>query len=271
MGPFLTLGNLEIAVATAQGILDAAGDYEEESLAALKAVIEEAQTVLADENATQDAVNQAASKVIDAIAQVIENADLSSLESLLKAVESLDADKYTSESYQALAQAIEAAKQVLADPNRDESQLAAAYTQLAEAVRGLEMKGNKAALESILAKANEVLANADAYVAGSIEGLAEAVQAAQTVYDDADAVQSEVNEAVQALTMKVADARLLGDVNGDGAVTTSDSASLLRANAELTTLSAEDAESADVNGDGVVDTKDAALLLQYTAEKIEKF
>lgn len=263
--------HLEIAVATAQGILDAAGDYEEESLAALKAVIEEAQTVLADENATQDAVNQAASKVIDAIAQVIENADLSSLESLLKAVESLDADKYTSESYQALAQAIEAAKQVLADPNRDESQLAAAYTQLAEAVRGLEMKGNKAALSAVIEKAEGILANASAYTASSISGLEEALAAAKAVYDKDDATMQEIAQATEDLTNVLVQARLKGDLDQDGRVSTADSALLLQYTAEMADLDEAQYEGADVDGNGVVDTKDAVLILQYSAEKISAF
>ena len=42
---------------------------------------------------------------------------------------------------------------------------------------------------------------------------------------------------------------------------------ILRAAAEIATLSAEDAASADVNGDGVADTLDAALILQTAAEK----
>ena len=80
-----------------------------------------------------------------------------------------------------------------------------------------------------------------------------------------------MNDAVKALTLKVAEARLRGDVNGDGAVTTADSAVLLRASAEMTTLSTEAEASADVNGDGVADTNDAALILQRAAEKITKF
>ena len=133
------------------------------------------------------------------------------------------------------------------------------------------MKGNKAALEAMLIKAKEVLAGADSYVASTIEGLADVTAEAEKVYYDDDAVQSEVNAAVKTLTLKVAEARLLGDVDGDGAVTTSDSTAVLRSAAELTTLSAEQAASADVNGDGAADTGDAALILQYTAEKISAF
>lgn len=54
-------------------------------------------------------------------------------------------------------------------------------------------------------------------------------------------------------------------------MTTSDTAAVLRASAEITELSGTDAASADVNGDGVADTSDAALILRYAAEKIKAF
>lgn len=95
--------------------------------------------------------------------------------------------------------------------------------------------------------------------------------AAREVDANEDALQGEVNEAVKALTLKVADVRLLGDVDGDGAVTTGDSAALLRSAAELDVLSEDAAASADVNGDGAADTNDAVLILQYAAEKIAAF
>ena len=116
-----------------------------------------------------------------------------------------------------------------------------------------------------------MLEDAKAYVAETIEGLAEVTAEAQKVYDNDDALQSEVNEAVKTLTLKVAEARLLGDVDGDGDVTTADSAAVLRSAAELDTLSAEAAASADVNGDGAADTSDAVMILQYAAEKIAVF
>lgn len=135
----------------------------------------------------------------------------------------------------------------------------------------LERKGDKAALEAMLVKAGQILADKDAYVAETVEGLAEAMAEAQKVSDNEDAAQSDIDEAVKALTREVAQARLLGDVDGDGAVTTSDTAAVLRASAEITELSGTDAASADVNGDGVADTSDAALILRYAAEKIKAF
>ena len=105
----------------------------------------------------------------------------------------------------------------------------------------------------------------------TIQGLAEAVAKARAVYEDEDATQSEVSASVRELTRKLADARLLGDVDGDGNISTGDTAAVLKASAEMISLSGTEKASADVNGDGSADTKDAVLILQYASEKTDAF
>ena len=261
--------HLETAINAAEQLLTLADNYKETE--ALVAAVEAGKAVLADKDASQEAVDNAAYAVLDELFKMAKKADIVSLEGLIEAAKDLLDGPYTSDSLENLKNAIEAAEAVMADQNRDDSAISDAYADLIDAIIKLEMKGNKAALKAMLAKANEVLADADAYVAATIEGLADVAEEAQAVYDDEDAVQSEVNAAVKKLTLKVAEARLLGDVDGDGKVTTSDSTAVLRSAAELDTLSAEAAASADVNGDGAADTSDAVLILQYAAEKISAF
>ena len=261
--------HLDAAIKAAEAILAYGENYKD--AAALTAAVEAGKTVLADENAAQEEVDNAAYAILDELFKMAKKADISSLESLIEAAKDLQDGSYTSGSLENLKDAIEKAEAVVEDQNRGESDISDAYANLIDAIIKLELKGNKAALKAMLVKANEVLADADAYAASTIEGLAEVTAKAQAVYDDDDAVQSAVNEAVETLTRKVAEARLLGDVDGDGTITTSDSAELLKASAELSTLSAEAEASADVNGDGAADTSDAALILQYAAEKITKF
>ena len=261
--------HLETAIAAAEQILAMGKNYKETE--ALAAAVEAGKAVLNNADAAQEEVDNAAYAVLDELFKMAKTADITSLESLIEAAKDLLNGNYTSDSLENLKDAIDRAEAVVADQNRSDSDISDAYANLIDAIIKLELKGNKAALKAMLVKANEVLTDADAYVADTIEGLAEVTAAAQEVYDDDDAVQSEVNEAVKTLTLKVAEARLIGDVDGDGAVTTSDSAVLLAASAELTTLSAEAEASADVNGDGAADTSDAALILQYAAEKISAF
>lgn len=261
--------HLQTAIDAAESILALGDNYEE--TAALAAAVEAGKTVAKDSDATQEEVDSAAYAILDELFQLAKKADVSSLESLIEAAKELTNGSYTSETVENLKAAIERAEAVVADQNRGDSDISDAYAELVSAIMKLEMKGNKAALKAMLAKANEVLADTDAYVSSTIQGLAEATADAQAVYDNEDAVQSEVNEAVKKLTLKVAQARLKGDVNGDGTVTTGDGAAILAASAERTELDAEAAASADVNGDGEVNTSDAVLILQYAAEKISAF
>ena len=157
------------------------------------------------------------------------------------------------------------------DANRENTAISKAYSDIITAIENLERKGNKAALQAMITKAEEILDDQNSYTASTIEGLENVLAEAKQVYADDNAVQKAVDTAVKTLTLKVADARLKGDVNGDGEVTTSDSAELLKYAAELSELDDAASESADVNEDGSVDTNDAAQIMQYAAEKIASF
>lgn len=261
--------HLEVAIEVAEELLALGKNYEDTDV--LTAAVEAGKGILKDKAATQEAVDNAAYAVLEELFKMAKTADVSSLESLIETAKGLLDEKYTADSLENLKDAIEHAEGILEDQNRADDAIGEAYGRLIDAIMKLERKSNKAALKAMLDKANEVLNAKDAYVAETIEGLAEVTAEAQAVYDNDEALQGDVDEAVKALTLKVAEARLLGDVNGDGAVTTADSAAVLRSAAELTSLSAADAASADVNGDGAADTSDAVLILQYAAEKIAAF
>ena len=261
--------HLQVAIDEAEKILAVGKDFE--NTEALAAAVESGKVILNKEEASQAETDEAAYAILDEMFKLAKSADLTSLESLIEAAKSLLDGPYTEESLDELKKAIEEAEKVAADSNRDDDAIKNAYEGLINAIIGLQIKGNKAALKAMLKKANEVLANAAAYVAESIDGLQKEVDDAQIIYDDPIATQDEIDGAVRTLTLKLADARLLGDVNGDGKIATDDSAAVLRFAAELNGLSDEAAASADVNRDGKADTSDAVMILQYAAEKITEF
>ena len=80
-----------------------------------------------------------------------------------------------------------------------------------------------------------------------------------------------MGEALKKLIDEILKARLMGDVNLNGAVDTEDSAVLLQYNAELTELTDEQLEAADTDKSGAADSGDAAVILQFAAEKIVSF
>lgn len=264
--------HLETVLSFADQLLTLENNYDADDVEELKAVLATGKTVFADPDAVQESVDTATYDILDVLAKLSKKADVKSLESLIEAAEKLaDSGKYTDDSTKALKDAIEQAKTVLDDPNRTENAINEVYNAIIDTILNLDMRGNKAALHAMIVKADAVLAQAEQYVSDTLEGLADALAAAKEVYDDPNALQTEINKEVETLTLKVADARLLGDVNGDGAVTASDTAVVLQASAEYINLSAEQTTAADVNGDGTADTADAALILQYAAEKIAAF
>ena len=262
--------HLETAIQAAESILEKAKDYVADA-AALEAAVEAGKNVLIDADASQEEVNNAAYAILDELAKLAKKADLTSLESLVEAAKGLLKGNYTEDSLAGLEEAIKQAEAVIATQDRTDSDISDAYADIIDAIISLEMKGNKAALKAMLEKADQILADQSAYVAASVEGLEEVVAEAREVYKDDNAVQKEINDAVETLTLKVADARLKGDVDGDGAVTTGDGAAVLRYAAEMEELDAAAKAGADVNEDGVADTEDAVLILQYGAEKIAAF
>ena len=68
-----------------------------------------------------------------------------------------------------------------------------------------------------------------------------------------------------------AETALIGDVNVDGTVDTTDARLVLQHAVGKSVLKEEEQMMADVNGDGWVNTTDARLILQYAVGKIEAF
>ena len=256
--------HLNVAIDAADKLLERAADYEntEDLTAALTA----AKAVYANTSATQTEVDRAASTLLDALAAMAERADLAALKKLVASAGGLEEKDFTSDSYKDLKDAMDAAKDIIDDLNRTPEAIGKAYADIITAITNLERVGNKAALVAVIAKAEAIVAAKDSYVSSTLNGLEEALAAGKAVNDNPDALQDAINNAVTLLTEKVANVRLLGDVNNDGSVTTDDSALLLRSAAELDTLDDAATVSADMNQDGIADTSDAVLILQTAAE-----
>ena len=264
--------HLETVIEFTDNLLILVNNYDKTDADDLKAANEAGKAVCADESATQDEVDAAVYTILDALAKMSKSADVEGLEKLIEAArEMAESGKYTDESTEALAETIQNGEAVLVDPNRADDAIEKAYQAIVEAIQNLQRKGNKAALYAMIVKAEQVLAKSDQYIPETLEGIEEELAAAKLVYADPNAQQPEINRAVKALTLELAEARLRGDVTGDGAVDTADTAELLRASAEHVELSTEEMAAADVNGDGTADTTDAVMILQFAAEEIAAF
>lgn len=267
---------LGAAIEGAKAILadaSALADYTSESVEAVRSALAEAEAVYADTEATQTAINQAATNLMTAVNNLLVTETDNRLDILIQKAEELlqKEDQYTSDSVQALKDALEAAKEAAAKKDATEQEINDAYNALAEAMASLVRVANKDELKNALDKAGEILANAGKYTDSSLEGLQEAKDAAQGVYDNDNATQEEIEEALKALINEILEVRLLGDVNLDEVVDSADAQALLRYHAELEELSEEQLDAADVNRDEAADSSDAGRILQYAAEMIEEF
>ena len=265
---------LQTAIEGARAILaeeEALADYTPESMENLRTVLAEAESVYALESADQETVNAAARSLMDAVTSLVVIDKDTRLDILIQKAEELlaSADQYTAASVENLQAALDEARLTADNRDASEEQINAAYSDLAEAMSSMVRKADKSELKTALDKAAEILADTSKYVEESVAGLQAAADAAQAVYDKEDADAAEVGAAVKSLVDEILKARLMGDVDGNGAVDSADSAEVLGAVAEAQTFDEMQSLAADVNGDGAADTSDAAEILTYAAEQVD--
>ena len=109
--------------------------------------------------------------------------------------------KYTEESVKALKEAVAEAEKVVADEKATQD---AATSAVEEAARGLEEKpqvpeADKTALKATLADAAQKLAESDVYTEESAAVLKEAVELAQSVLDNSNVAQAEIDAATESV------------------------------------------------------------------------
>lgn len=269
---------LQMAINNAETLLadpDTTADYTGESIQAVQEALTKAKEVLnteyEDVEAGQAAVNEATTSLITAVTQMLQK-DYGRLQDLIDQAENIleKSDKFTPDSTGILQNAVDEAKHVI-EQKLDTADINQAYEKLMEAMTGIQLRANKAELEAVLAKAKEILDNADKYLDTTLEGLQDAYNSAAKVDADDNAVQEVVDRVLETLTKECMEARILGDVDLNGTVDSADSALLLKYNAELTELTEEQCLVGDVNRDGVSDTADASAILELVSEKITAF
>ena len=133
-GPSLRRAVLRSAIAEAEALSEE--DYTAASWAVLAAALDAARTALNDAT-TQDEIDDAAATLTAAIAALV---DRTALKAAIDAAEALNPDKYTEESWAALAEKLAEAKTVYAKADATREELDAAEAALNEAIEALEKK-----------------------------------------------------------------------------------------------------------------------------------
>ena len=176
------------------------GNYTEESWSALQEALTNANTVLNNENAMQEEVDEAYDNLQAAIngLEEAEVVDKSLLEAMVNKVLGLEEDKYIPSTWQAMLPELEAAQEVLGNEKATQAEVDEACDALTRGYLNLRLKPNKDLLQSLINKANGL--NAASYTAKTWAVVENEVIKAQAVLEDPEASVVEVKAAEKALT-----------------------------------------------------------------------
>ena len=224
--------------------------YTAESIAALNDAIAAVEAILADntlgEPVTQEALNTAVEAMNAAVeARVPDQPGQEANKALLQATYdyavTLDTTGVVDSAVAIFQKALDEAKTVLDDPNATQEQVNTAWDNLLTGIWSLGLKqgdntawdnlltgiwslglkqGDKTMLEVLIVKAESMVANESKYMPDHWQELLDALNAGQKVMDDGDALQGDVETAVEALMNAIlaqrykADKSILEDLIG---------------------------------------------------------
>ena len=186
---------LAAAIAEAEALVQ--DDYTSDSWSAFAEELADAKAVLADDDATQQAVNDAAAALESAMEALVERGDKTALEALIDEAEALKEADYTADTWAAFEEALNAAQTVAADEEALQGEIDDVADALRAAMDALTANSDKSALEELISEAENM--QQDSYTADSWSKLEEALDAAKATAADKGATQAEVDAAAEAL------------------------------------------------------------------------
>lgn len=174
--------------------------YTPESYASLKEAMQQAETVIAKEDALQEEVDMAYSKLNESKENLIKNpkvVDRTSLEDILQQAKSKDENQYTPNSYDPLKDAIEKATMIVQKEDVKQEEINQMVKNLQSVLEQLVTRANKEKLVDAMYAAAQLLQNE--YTPESYAALQNQLLASQEVLANENASQIEVDQAVTAL------------------------------------------------------------------------
>ena len=230
----VTKAELEALIEAANGSLD--GDYTTESLKALQAAIDAAQTVAANDDATTAEVTEAITNLSDAIAGLEAiTLDTSALEHEIDLVNEMLAnlDDYVPSSVEGLQEKLDAAKNTLTSATT-QAEIDEATKTLREARLNARTKADVSALEELVAYINSL--DLSAYTAESADSVLVLADRALAKMNDPEITQEEVDTLAEELRSTIDELQPVSDAN----ITTPDNAATDSTAADTTNTATAD-------------------------------
>lgn len=158
-----------------------------------QSAINSGQDVLNDKNATQKEVNKADEEIKNALNNLIKKGNKEKLENAIKsAIKYLNSNDYTTNSVNALENAINAGKSDLTNPNLSESEVNNDIKAINTAIGAL--KTNETGLKGDIAKA-EAQIGSEKYTPDSVKSVQQALENGREVLSNSNATPKEVHNA----------------------------------------------------------------------------
>ena len=202
---------LEAAIAAADALDVNTDNYTIDSVEAFDVAYSEAIIIFADEEATQEAVDEATALLEAAIegltpyedAEIDKDALLAALEEAEELI--ANADAYTPESFADFKAAYDAAVVVADNDDATQAEIDNATATLVAGIEALVEAPtvDKTALEAAIAAADALNVNDEEYTVESVEAFDVAYSEAIIIFADEEATQEAVDEATQALLVAI--------------------------------------------------------------------
>lgn len=192
---------LEALVDTCKAIqTQGQGNYTEESWKAFTDALKEAEEVLANKEATQEAVDNARSKLEEARGALTNTApDNNSLKTLIDRYDNVEKGNYTDESWKVFEDALNAAKVIVDKSDATQAEIDKAEQDLIDAYDALKVPEgtvDKGKLKALIVTCDEILNKGQgSYTAESWKAFTVALEEAKAVLANDKATQTEVDNA----------------------------------------------------------------------------
>lgn len=171
--------------------------YIAKSVEALEIALEKAKELSKDENAVQNKTDQMKNDLQKVIDELVLKTDKSALNETIKIAKAIDMRLYVSQSVEALEKAIKEAQTVADNEDATQSEAEQAIKNLQDIIDGLTLKGDKKALNETINVAETI--DKAIYTDESLKALDIVLEKAKTVSNNADAIQSEVDQVLKDL------------------------------------------------------------------------
>ena len=263
--------DLANAISSAETEAGKTSVYTAVSIAALQTVIDAANLLKDNENATITEVTAQITALQDAIKALVRLADKTALKAKLDEVKALDTTGKTPNSVQSLQDAITAAEAVYNDAQAVQADADEQVAKLTEAVSKLVDKANVSALDAAIKAAQAEVARTDVYTEASINAVQDIIDEATDLMNDANAAQAAVDAEVTKLNAAVAALDKIGEE-----VDTTPLTDLIAEAKELvvktdlyTVESLADLQTAIDAAEAAVDTVDSTVAVQEQVDLLQ--